>query len=48
MPLLHETSNLWVIGSFFAQDVRKLPSQPQRAQLVVCEHFDAGLLGLGT
>eukprot|EP00913_Durusdinium_trenchii_P028069 g26316.t1 len=29
------------------EDVRKLPSQPQRAQLVICEHFDAGLLGEG-
>ncbi|CAJ1398752.1 unnamed protein product [Effrenium voratum] len=30
-----------------SEDVRKLPSQPQRAQLVVCELFDAGLLGEG-
>lgn len=30
-----------------SEDVRKLPSQPQRAQLIVCEHFDAGLLGEG-
>lgn len=30
-----------------SEDVRKLPSQPQRAQLVICEHFDPGLLGEG-
>ena len=47
---MNHPSNLWVIGIEFVrspQDVRKLPSQPQRAQLVVCEHFDAGLLGRG-
>ncbi|CAE8640948.1 unnamed protein product, partial [Polarella glacialis] len=32
---------------FCNEDVRKLPSQPQRAQLVICEHFDPGLLGEG-
>eukprot|EP00931_Biecheleriopsis_adriatica_P084550 TRINITY_DN5843_c0_g1_i1.p1 TRINITY_DN5843_c0_g1~~TRINITY_DN5843_c0_g1_i1.p1 ORF type:complete len:1099 (-),score=230.09 TRINITY_DN5843_c0_g1_i1:243-3326(-) len=30
-----------------SEDVRKLPSQPQRAQLIVCEQFDPGLLGEG-
>eukprot|EP00932_Pfiesteria_piscicida_P000059 SRR837773.10053.p1 GENE.SRR837773.10053~~SRR837773.10053.p1 ORF type:complete len:199 (-),score=46.13 SRR837773.10053:145-681(-) len=30
-----------------SEDVRKLPSQPQRAQLVVCELIDPGLLGEG-
>lgn len=29
------------------EDVRKLPSQPQRAQLIVAELIDAGLLGEG-
>mmetsp|Transcript_36140 Transcript_36140/g.93245 ORF Transcript_36140/g.93245 Transcript_36140/m.93245 type:complete len:1065 (-) Transcript_36140:47-3241(-) len=32
---------------FCSEDVRKLPSQPQRAQLMVCELFDPGLLGEG-
>jgi len=32
---------------FCTEDVRKLPSQPQRAQLIVCELFDPGLLGEG-
>eukprot|EP00928_Gymnodinium_smaydae_P029943 TRINITY_DN22402_c0_g1_i3.p1 TRINITY_DN22402_c0_g1~~TRINITY_DN22402_c0_g1_i3.p1 ORF type:complete len:1147 (+),score=296.47 TRINITY_DN22402_c0_g1_i3:272-3442(+) len=30
-----------------ADDVRKLPDQPRRAQLLVCELFDPGLLGEG-
>jgi len=30
-----------------SEDVRKLPSQPARAQLVVCELVDPGLLGEG-
>lgn len=30
-----------------SEDVRKLPSQPQRAQLIVSEQFDPGLLGEG-
>lgn len=32
---------------FSGEDVRKLPSQPQRAQLIICELFDPGLLGEG-
>jgi len=32
---------------FCAEDVRKLPSQPQRAQLMICELIDPGLLGEG-
>jgi len=32
---------------FCAEDVRKLPSQPTRAQLIICELFDPGLLGEG-
>lgn len=32
---------------FCNEDVRKLPSQPTRAQLMICELFDAGLLGEG-
>eukprot|EP00933_Yihiella_yeosuensis_P084403 TRINITY_DN98879_c0_g1_i1.p1 TRINITY_DN98879_c0_g1~~TRINITY_DN98879_c0_g1_i1.p1 ORF type:complete len:505 (-),score=100.14 TRINITY_DN98879_c0_g1_i1:97-1566(-) len=30
-----------------SEDVRQLPSQPQRAQLMICELFDPGLLGEG-
>jgi len=30
-----------------SEDVRKLPSQPQRAQLIICELIDPGLLGEG-
>merc|ERR1712048_679661 len=32
---------------FSSEDVRKLPNQPQRAQLIICELFDPGLLGEG-
>lgn len=32
---------------FCSEEVRKLPSQPTRAQLVICELFDPGLLGEG-
>jgi len=32
---------------FCSEDVRKLPSQPNRAQLMICELFDPGLLGEG-
>lgn len=32
---------------FCNEDVRKLPSQPHRAQLMICELFDPGLLGEG-
>merc|ERR1712032_1268605 len=30
-----------------SEDIRKLPNQPQRSQLVVCELIDPGLLGEG-
>merc|ERR1712050_187585 len=30
-----------------AEDLRRLPSQPNRAQLMICELFDPGLLGEG-
>jgi hypothetical protein len=30
-----------------SEDIRRLPDQPQRAQLILCELFDPGLLGEG-
>jgi hypothetical protein len=32
---------------FCHEDLRRLPSQPHRAQLIICELFDPGLLGEG-